>query len=103
MFMLQELYQVQSLGSTKLEEWCKQISRRPDFIEVIPSSLIDLVDKCLMVNPRSRLSAEDALHHEFFAPCHKLAEKHKLLRQRQSIDPRTMRSSLKPATCEGLL
>nr|GEX65518.1 probable serine/threonine-protein kinase Cdc7 [Tanacetum cinerariifolium] len=87
-----ELYQVQSLGFTKLEEWCKQITRRPNFIEVIPSSLIDLVDKCLMVNPRSRLSAEDALNHEFFAPCHKLIEKQKLMRQRQSMDSRIMRS-----------
>ncbi|GKC06679.1 probable serine/threonine-protein kinase Cdc7 [Tanacetum coccineum] len=84
------LYQIQSLGSTKLEEWCKQITRRPNFIEVIPSSLIDLVDKCLMVNPRSRFSAKEALHHEFFAPCHKLFEKQKLMRQRQSLDSRTV-------------
>jgi cell division control protein 7 len=35
---------------------------------MIPDSLFDLVDKCLAVNPRCRLTSEDALMHEFFVP-----------------------------------
>lgn len=81
-----ELFQIQSLPSTELREWCKQNTRRPDFLEVIPRSLIDLVDRCLMVNPRSRISAEDALRHEFFAPCFRDIEKQRLLRQKLSLD-----------------
>ncbi|KAI3828919.1 hypothetical protein L1987_03030 [Smallanthus sonchifolius] len=77
-----ELLQVQSLASTKLQEWCKQNTRRLDFLEAIPKSLIDLVDKCLTVNPRSRISAEEALRHEFFVPCFNDLEKQRLIRQR---------------------
>ncbi|KAD6453423.1 hypothetical protein E3N88_08128 [Mikania micrantha] len=77
-----ELLQVQSLASTKLQEWCKQNTRRPDFLAVIPKSLIDLVDKCLTVNPRSRFSAEEALRHEFFVPCVNDLEKQRLIRQK---------------------
>ncbi|KVH91982.1 Protein kinase, catalytic domain-containing protein [Cynara cardunculus var. scolymus] len=82
----EELFQIQSLPSTELHEWCKQNTRRPDFLEVIPRSLIDLVDKCLMVNPRSRISAEDALRHDFFLPCIRNLEKHRLLRQKLSLE-----------------
>ncbi|CAH1447596.1 unnamed protein product [Lactuca virosa] len=85
-----ELYQLKSLPSVELREWCKQNTRRPDFL--IPKSLIDLVDKCLMVNPRARISAEEALRHEFFMPCFKDIEKHRLLRQKPS----------QPVTFEGL-
>ncbi|XP_076884339.1 uncharacterized protein LOC143533433 [Bidens hawaiensis] len=77
-----ELLQVQSLASTKLQEWCRQNTRREDFFEAIPSSLIDLVDKCLTVNPRARISAEEALKHEFFVPCFNAFEKQRLLRQK---------------------
>ncbi|KAK9068037.1 hypothetical protein SSX86_012148 [Deinandra increscens subsp. villosa] len=77
-----ELLQVQSLASTKLQEWCQENARRLDFLDVIPNSLIDLVDKCLTVNPRQRISAEEALGHEFFVPCFKELEKHRLNRQR---------------------
>ncbi|KAL8210146.1 hypothetical protein R6Q57_006878 [Mikania cordata] len=77
-----ELLQVQSLASTKLQEWCKENTRRPDFLAGIPKSLIDLVDKCLTVNPRSRFSAEEALRHEFFVPCVNDLEKQRLIRQK---------------------
>ncbi|KAJ0482933.1 putative protein kinase Group-Pl-2 family [Helianthus annuus] len=77
-----ELFQVQSLTSTKLQEWCKQNTRRLDFLEVIPNSFIDLVDKCLTVNPRSRISAEEALKHEFFVPCFNELEKQRMIRQK---------------------
>ncbi|KAJ6415668.1 hypothetical protein OIU84_004464 [Salix udensis] len=64
-------------------------SRPGILIPSVPSSLIDLVDKCLTVNPRLRISAEDALKHEFFAPCHESLRKQKLLRQGHSLDSRT--------------
>lgn len=87
-----ELYQLKSLPPTDLRQWCKQNTRRPDFLEAIPRSLIDLVDKCLMVNPRTRISAEEALRHEFFMPCFKDIEKQRLLRQKPA----------QPVTFEGL-
>ncbi|KAL9387510.1 hypothetical protein Peur_020634 [Populus x canadensis] len=84
-----DLYNMQSLPPTTLWEWCKLNSKRQDFLDAVPSSLIDLVDKCLTVNPRLRISAEDALKHEFFAPCHENLRKQKLLRQGPSLDSRT--------------
>ncbi|KAI3905131.1 hypothetical protein MKX01_017377 [Papaver californicum] len=65
-----ELLDVQSLQSMELQEWCKINTKRPELIDKIPRSLFDLIDKCLTVNPRLRISAEDALNHEFFAECH---------------------------------
>ncbi|XP_065857004.1 uncharacterized protein [Euphorbia lathyris] len=79
-----ELYKTEFVPSINLSEWCKLNSKKRDFIDLIPSSLIDLVDKCLTVNPRSRISAEDALKHEFFAPCHEGLRKQRLLRQGSS-------------------
>ncbi|KAB5564147.1 hypothetical protein DKX38_004201 [Salix brachista] len=84
-----DLYNMQSLPPTTLWKWCKVNSKRQDFLDAVPSSLIDLVDKCLTVNPRLRISAEDALKHEFFAPCHESLRKQKLLRQGHSLDSRT--------------
>ncbi|KAL6178435.1 hypothetical protein ACLB2K_049953 [Fragaria x ananassa] len=75
-----ELYSTDCLPSIKLKDWCRKNTRRPDFFEEIPIPLFDLVDKCLMVNPRVRISAEEALKHEFFAPCHEELRKHKLER-----------------------
>ncbi|KAM2851424.1 hypothetical protein PS2_027550 [Malus domestica] len=54
----------------KLQSWCKARTKRGQFFRQIPRSLFDLVDKCLTVNPRQRISAKEALQHEFFAPCH---------------------------------
>ncbi|KAF3448256.1 hypothetical protein FNV43_RR08969 [Rhamnella rubrinervis] len=76
-----ELYKPEFLQPTKLWDWCKTSTRRPDFFKEIPRSLFDLVDKCLTVNPRLRISAEEALKHEFFAPCHEALRKHRLRRQ----------------------
>ncbi|KAF5729647.1 hypothetical protein HS088_TW20G00011 [Tripterygium wilfordii] len=50
-------------------------------------SLFDLVDKCLIVNPRLRISADDALKHEFFAPCHEVPRKKRKLRQGTNSEP----------------
>eukprot|EP01018_Ginkgo_biloba_P035131 Gb_34622 [translate_table: standard] len=58
-----------------IEEWCKKNTKRPDFLHCIPTSLFDLVNKCLCVNPRQRIDADGALEHEFFAPCHETLKK----------------------------
>ncbi|KAM4085547.1 hypothetical protein ACJW30_10G036000 [Castanea mollissima] len=87
-----ELYDTQSLPSTKLRDWCETNTKRPEFLEVIPRSLFDLVDKCLTVNPRLRINAEEALKHEFFAPCHEALRKERLCRQGFSLDSRTSHS-----------
>ncbi|CAI0417641.1 unnamed protein product [Linum tenue] len=79
-----ELYNAQSLQSLPLREWCKINTKRRGFLDQMPSSLVDLVDKCLTVNPRSRISCEDALKHEFFAPLHEIIKKHKLAREGDS-------------------
>ncbi|XP_050106180.1 uncharacterized protein LOC126585720 isoform X2 [Malus sylvestris] len=65
-----ELLDIKSLPSMKLQSWCKARTKRGQFFRQIPRSLFDLVDKCLTVNPRQRISAKEALQHEFFAPCH---------------------------------
>ncbi|CAK9184983.1 unnamed protein product [Ilex paraguariensis] len=98
-----DLLDIQSLPSMKLRDWCKLNTRRPDFLEVIPRSLVDLVDKCLIVNPRQRISAEEALRHDFFSPCHEALRKQRLLRQGFSLDSGTTHlSHRQPETCEGL-
>ncbi|KAI7989007.1 hypothetical protein LOK49_LG13G01590 [Camellia lanceoleosa] len=61
----------------------------PKFLEFIPGSLFDLVEKCLTVNPRSRISAEEALWHEFFTPCHDGLRKERLLGEGLSLDSGT--------------
>ncbi|XP_059443355.1 uncharacterized protein LOC132175423 isoform X2 [Corylus avellana] len=73
-----DLYDTQYFPSIKLQDWCETNTKRPEFLEVIPRSLFDLVDKCLTVNPRLRISAEEALNHEFFAPCHESPRKERL-------------------------
>ncbi|XP_030524774.1 serine/threonine-protein kinase ppk18 isoform X2 [Rhodamnia argentea] len=75
-----DLYDTQSLASLNLRDWCQKNTKRPNFLEVLPQSLFDLVDRCLTVNPRARISAEEALRHEFFAPCHDELRKQKLHR-----------------------
>ncbi|KAL0296319.1 UNVERIFIED_CONTAM: Cell division cycle 7-related protein kinase [Sesamum radiatum] len=75
-----ELLDVKYLSPVKLRDWCARNTRRPDFLKNIPASLFDLVDKCLMVNPRQRISADEALRHQFFTPCHEALRKHRLER-----------------------
>ncbi|PON64619.1 Serine/threonine protein kinase [Parasponia andersonii] len=82
----EDLYKFESLPSIKLWDWCEMVSKRPDFLKEIPRSLFDLVDKCLTVNPRLRITAEEALKHEFFAPCHEVLRKQRLQRQVLSQD-----------------
>ncbi|GAB2209710.1 hypothetical protein Droror1_Dr00026933, partial [Drosera rotundifolia] len=65
-----DLFDVKFLPSTKLLDWCKANTKRKDFLETVPSSAFDLIDKCLTVNPRLRITAEEALQHDFFASCH---------------------------------
>ncbi|XP_061998260.1 uncharacterized protein LOC133715673 isoform X1 [Rosa rugosa] len=76
-----ELFDVKCLPSMKLQRWCKAHTKRSEFFNLIPRSLFDLVDKCLTVNPRLRISAEEALNHEFFAPCHESLRKHRMSRR----------------------
>ncbi|XVF13468.1 hypothetical protein REPUB_Repub08aG0210300 [Reevesia pubescens] len=82
----EDLYGKQSLTSMNLREWCQMNTKRRDFLKEIPSSLYDLVDKCLTVNPRSRITAEDALKHEFFASIHENLRKQRLFKQGLSLD-----------------
>ncbi|OVA11292.1 Protein kinase domain [Macleaya cordata] len=81
-----ELLDIQSLPSMKLQDWCQTNTKRPEFLDKIPRSLFDLVDKCLTINPRLRISAEEALNHEFFAICHESLRKQRLLRRGLSLD-----------------
>ncbi|MQL68513.1 hypothetical protein Taro_000840 [Colocasia esculenta] len=76
-----ELYDIQSLATMKLRDWCEKNTKRVDFLDQIPSSLFDLVDKCLTVNPRLRISADEALMHDFFLPCRDSLRKQRMLRQ----------------------
>ncbi|XP_022871047.1 cell cycle serine/threonine-protein kinase hsk1-like isoform X2 [Olea europaea var. sylvestris] len=81
-----DLFDVKYLPSVKLRDWCESNTRRLDFLESIPRSLFDLIDKCLTVNPRLRISAEEALRHEFFSSCHETIRRHRLQRQGLSLD-----------------
>ncbi|XP_026407211.1 uncharacterized protein LOC113302506 isoform X2 [Papaver somniferum] len=82
-----ELLDLESLQSMKLQEWCKINTKRPELIDKIPRSLFDLIDKCLTVNPRLRISAEDALNHEFFAECHDSLRRQRLRRNHSQEQP----------------
>ncbi|XP_057981515.1 uncharacterized protein LOC131166906 isoform X2 [Malania oleifera] len=81
-----ELFDIQSLPSVGVQEWCRINTKRLDLFKLIPGSLFDLVDKCLTVNPRLRISAEEALRHEFFAPCHESLRKQRMLRLQLTLD-----------------
>ncbi|EMS63725.1 Peptide methionine sulfoxide reductase A4, chloroplastic [Triticum urartu] len=74
----EELFDVKLLQSVDLREWCMANARRPELLEQVPDSLFDLVDKCLAVNPRCRITSEDALSHEFLAPCRESLKKNAL-------------------------
>lgn len=86
--MIQELYDTQHLMATNLYDWCQRNTRRLDFLKVIPSSFFDVLDKCLTVNPRLRIGAEEALRHEFFAPCHEELRQQKLIRLDSTLETR---------------
>ncbi|KAH9605146.1 hypothetical protein KSS87_002344 [Heliosperma pusillum] len=73
-----ELLDVKFLQSMTIKEWCVANTKRTRFLDAIPSSLFDLIEKCLIVNPRLRITAEEALRHDFFAPCHDTLQRIKL-------------------------
>ncbi|XP_056859005.1 uncharacterized protein LOC108824289 isoform X2 [Raphanus sativus] len=79
----EELYESRYLKEMELRKWCELNTKRRDFLDAIPGSLLDLVDKCLTVNPRLRISAEDALKHEFFHPVHETHRKQRVVKQQQ--------------------
>ncbi|XVF10909.1 hypothetical protein REPUB_Repub07fG0224000 [Reevesia pubescens] len=85
----EDLYGNQSLASMNLRQWCQMNTKRRDFHQEIPSSLYDLVDKCLTVNPRLRITAEDALKHEFFASIHENLRKQRAFKQGLGLDSGT--------------
>lgn len=35
----------------------------------MPKTVVDLLNRCMSFDPRSRASVEEALEHEFFAEC----------------------------------
>uniref|UniRef100_A0ACD5U4U6 Uncharacterized protein n=1 Tax=Avena sativa TaxID=4498 RepID=A0ACD5U4U6_AVESA len=72
-----ELFDPKFLQSVDIRTWCASNARRPEFLHQLPDSLFDLVDKCLAVNPRCRITSEDALSHKFFDACHESLRKHK--------------------------
>lgn len=63
-----------------IRSWCEMNTKRPEFLEQMPMSLFYLVDRCLTINPRMRINAEDALRHEFFSPCREILRKERLLK-----------------------
>ncbi|KAM0832366.1 hypothetical protein ACQ4PT_064947 [Festuca glaucescens] len=73
-----ELFEAKFLQSVDLRTWCVANTRRPEFLKQLPDSLFDLVDECLAVNPRCRITSEDALLHEFFTPCHESLKRQKI-------------------------
>ncbi|CAB4299987.1 unnamed protein product [Prunus armeniaca] len=72
---------IKSLPSMELQSWCKAHTKRAQFFKLIPISLFDLVDKCLTVNPRLRIGAEEAVRHEFFASCLESLRRQKMFRR----------------------
>lgn len=64
-----------------IQEWCTKNTKRPEFLDCIPLTLYDLLEKCLRVNPQQRIDAEEALKHEFFAPCHEEYKKQRSSKQ----------------------
>ncbi|XP_018511307.1 probable serine/threonine-protein kinase cdc7 isoform X2 [Brassica rapa] len=79
----EELYESRYLKGMELRKWCELNTKRRDFLDTIPPSLLDLVDKCVTVNPRLRISAEDALKHDFFHSVHETLRTQRVLKQQQ--------------------
>ncbi|VVA93375.1 unnamed protein product [Arabis nemorensis] len=84
----EELYEPRYLKGMDLRKWFELNSKRREFLDAVPRSLLDLVDKCLTVNPRLRISAGDALKHDFFFSIHETLRKQRLVKpQTQSQQP----------------
>ncbi|KAJ7549845.1 hypothetical protein O6H91_07G071900 [Diphasiastrum complanatum] len=75
----QDLFKLDSARPMSLQEWCSKHSRRSDLKGQLPSSLFDLLEKCIQVNPNKRITAAEALRHEFFASCRLELHKRKAL------------------------
>ncbi|WJX85910.1 non-specific serine/threonine protein kinase [Trifolium repens] len=75
-----ELFDDQYLKSYDIETWCKTHTKRPEFVDQVPKSLFDLIDKCLTVNPRSRISVDEVLRHEYFSNCNRILRKQRMMR-----------------------
>lgn len=97
---MQELLDIKFLQSMTIKEWYLTNTKRQDLLGAIPDSLFDLLEKCLTVNPRLRITAEQALNHEFFAPCKEALLKQRLSRHGQKQDSR---SSSLPSLCEPVI
>ncbi|XP_057520908.1 uncharacterized protein LOC130801152 isoform X2 [Amaranthus tricolor] len=95
-----ELLDIKFLQSMSIKDWYLTNTKRQDLLGVIPDSLFDLLEKCLTVNPRLRITAEQALNHEFFAPCKEALLKQRLSRHDQKQDSR---SSSLPLLCEPVI
>ncbi|KAH7295730.1 hypothetical protein KP509_27G063000 [Ceratopteris richardii] len=52
-----------------LSLWFEKHTKRQN-IQPVPSSLFDLLEKCLRIDPKNRISAKEALQHEFFRSSH---------------------------------
>ncbi|CAE6191982.1 unnamed protein product [Arabidopsis arenosa] len=79
----EELYESRYLKGMELRKWCELNTKRREFLDAIPQLLLDLVDRCLTVNPRRRIIAEDALKHDFFHPVHESLRNQRLLKLQQ--------------------
>ncbi|CAH2078831.1 unnamed protein product [Thlaspi arvense] len=79
----EELYESRHLKGMDFRKWCQLNTKRREFLDAVPESLIDLLDKCLTVNPRLRISAEDVLKHDFFHSVHETLRKQRPLKQQQ--------------------
>ncbi|XP_021765791.1 serine/threonine-protein kinase RIM15-like [Chenopodium quinoa] len=92
-----ELLDIRYLQSITIKDWFMTNTKRQDLLKVIPDSLFDLLDKCLTVNPRLRITADEALNHEFFAPVQDALLKRRTIRRSQNEDSN---SNLLPLLCE---
>ncbi|XP_010677130.2 uncharacterized protein LOC104892819 isoform X2 [Beta vulgaris subsp. vulgaris] len=91
-----ELLDIRFLPSMTIKEWYFANTKRRDLLEVIPDSLFDLLEKCLTVSPRLRITADEALNHKFFAPCHDAIHNHRLKRAQHQDS----KSNSLPLLCE---
>ncbi|KAK9716298.1 hypothetical protein RND81_06G223800 [Saponaria officinalis] len=95
-----ELLDVRFLQSMTIKEWCVANTKRVKFLDAIPASLFDLIEKCLTVNPRLRITAEEAFKHKFFAQCHDALQSMKLHRLSQNQHSRSNSMSSFPEPIE---
>ncbi|MCO5582854.1 hypothetical protein L7F22_036755 [Adiantum nelumboides] len=54
---------------TSLPLWCEKNTKRHNVLPLVPPCFFDLLDRCLQIDPRNRISAKEALQHEFFDSC----------------------------------